>query len=488
MNQEIINNFSNFLPEITLAFTIVISSFLPIFFKKGSKLIPIIFLVLLVLTLVFAVFQIYIPSQFLFSSIITIDPFAYYNKILIIISVIIITVFFNLNNKLAGNESALILIPSIALGSLLAAASSNLIMLFISFELINISLYLLIYSKQKISIKYLIFGLTVSGLMLYGISVLYGISGSMDYNEISKFLSENTYNDATLTIAVLLITAGFAYKILVFPFNIIFPSAAEKSTPLVTSLISIPVIITGFTAMTRFFLTIFNDCNSFISSEASYHLLQSIKWDLILAVLSAASVIIGNFVLLWQTNLKRIIAFMLISSCGYLLMGLISASPEGTVYLLMGMTIYSFNTLGLIICVSLIETKLKVNDIRKLKGLGSSTKIIFIPFTILIISSVGLPLTSGFIMKLFLYSSVISNGYLWLMLLGVLSSIVSMYYFFKLIITIFQEKNPPESVLAELETGNKIILLLLTIPAILLGLYFSPLLNFSKYCSMILGM
>ncbi|MCI0449379.1 MAG: hypothetical protein L0Y79_06280 [Chlorobi bacterium] len=488
MEQEIINNLWNFLPEITLAFAIIILSFLPLLLKKSSKLILSFFLLFLVLTLVFALLQIYIPQQFLFNGTFVIDRFASYGKILIIITTIIISVFLIINNKLQINGPPLLLIPSIALGSMLAVAASNLIALFISFELINISLYLLIYSKRKISIKYLITGLAVSGLMLYGITILYGLSGSMDYNIISKFLSENKYNYSTLIISVLLISSGLAYKILIFPFNIIYPSIAEKSESAATSVISIPAVIAGFSVITRFFLTIFNDTGSFSSSETAYRLIFTTKWDLFLAVLSAASIIIGNFVILWQTNLKRITAFTIISSCGYLLMGLISASPEGTAYLLAGLVIYSINSLGLIFCVELIESKFKITDIRSIKGIGLHSKILFIPFTIFIISSVGIVLTSGFIMKLLLFSSVISTPYYWLMIFGVLSQLVSMYFFFKLIVTLFQRKISGESIAVRLETGNKIILLLLTIPSILLGLYFSPLLDFARYCSMIFGM
>jgi NADH-quinone oxidoreductase subunit N len=424
----------------------------------------------------------------MFGGLIVIDPFAYYNKFLILLSIIIITLFLIFNHKLASHETYFILIPAMTLGSLLAVSSSNLAMLFVSLELINIALYFLLDLRQRVSVKFFIYGLISSGVMLYGISILYGISGSLNYYDISAFLSANAYNNLTLMIAFLLIMTGLASKMLLFPFNVLMPSTVEKSSQLESSLMLVPVVITGFAVTIRFFLTVFHDNSSFVQHENTYHILNSFKWDLLLAVLSAASVITGNFIILWQTNLKRIITFTSIAGCGYLLMGLAAASKQGTASVLIGLVIYSINTLGLIICTGVIETKFKITDITHIKGLRGSSKFIAIAMTVFIISSIGLPLSSGFIMKLFLFTSVLSNGYYALLVIGILSTMPAVYFYFKLITSMFQSTDSEKTIKADLETGAKIILLILLIPAILLGFYFNFMVEFAGYGAKIFGL
>jgi NADH-quinone oxidoreductase subunit N len=166
-------------------------------------------------------------------------------------------------------------------------------------------------------------------------------------------------------------------------------------------------------------------------------------------------------------------------------MGLVSASPEGTASLLFNVIIFTINLMGILLCLKPIIEKYKASTINDLKGLGRNTPILFIPLSVFLISSIGFPVTSGFIAKIYLYSAVISGGYRWLVFISIISTITYLYFIFRFIYSIFSAPRDKKTV--KIETVYKIILLVFLIPVILFGVYFAPLFNLAKYSSKIFG-
>jgi len=469
------------LPEITLAITIITITALSGFLKSKS----VIFYMLLsglLLSIASNSVGVYSQSRIMFNGVLIHDNFSVVLKFLIIFSVIVMSLFFFRKSK---HHEEYLLLLIFTLGNCLSVSSSDLIMLFISLEMSNIAIYILFSSEKKPALKYFIYGITSSLVILYGISILYGLTGSTGIYEISKFLSFNTYNSLTLLISILLITAGLGFKLLVFPFNFIFPEMSEKFPIANISLPAIPSLITGIAVITRLLFTIFHDVNSFETANNSFVVIDEIKWELLIAIISAASIVTGNLVVLWQYHLRKIFAFIILSQSGYLLMAIAAGTIEGLTALMLNLIIFTFNMLGVLFCLKPIMEKYKISVLNDLKGLGRNEPVLCIALSVFLLASIGFPLTWGFPGKIYVYSSVISQGYQWLVFISIISSAAYLYFIFRLIHTMFSSSKHKKTI--KIETLYKIILLIFLIPVILLGIYFSPFYDLANYSSKIFG-
>ncbi|MEO8515033.1 MAG: proton-conducting transporter membrane subunit [Ignavibacteria bacterium] len=481
MNQEIINILFNFLPELSLAVSVIILNLLRGFSNRNKGYFYYIFVIGILLSAVFSLLQVYYAPQLLFTGTITADHFAYGGRALVSLAILIIALAFY--DKEQASEFSLVLVSVI--GALLCISSSNLFVLFISLQVMVIPLYLIIHYEIKPAIKYFISSGIFMAALLYGISLIYGVTGSGDYIEAAKYLSFNPYNVLVMILAVIFIISGFAFLILSAPYNLSFPLLAEKIKLPHLAQFTLINVMTVILVISRFSVIIFHDSNTFITDLNQYSFIAGINWQLMLSVISLISIMAGNFVILWQNDLKKIVTYIVISQAGYLLIGIISGSPGGISAVIFNLIVFAINTLGLLYCINLINTNYKVNDITGLKGLGKDNKTLFLSFIFFLISSAGFPLSAGFTGKIMLYISLGGTPYFWLIAAGVLSTAVFLYFIFKLSITIFSGRNTVKS--AKIETFSLILLLILLLPDILLGFYFEPLLNWAKYCSILTG-
>lgn len=481
MNQEIINILFNFLPELSLAVSVIILNISKGIGTKNNRYSYYIFVLGISFAALFSLMQAYYAPQLLFSGTISADHFSYGGRVLVSFAMLVIALAFY--NKDMSDELSLALVSVI--GSLLSISSSNLFVLFIALQVMVIPLYLIIHYNIKPAIKYFIFSSLFMAAMLYGLSLVYGITGYGNYIEAAKFLSFNPHNILVMIIAVILVTSGFAFLILAAPYNLNFPFLAEKIKLSHLAQFAVINLITVILVMGRFFITVFHDSNTFITESDHYNLITGINWQLMLAIISAVSIIAGNFIILWQYNLKKIAAYIIISQGGYILIGIISGSPDGISAMIFNLIVFTINSLGLLYCIKLISLRYNVSDIGELKSLGKNDKLLFLSFIIFLISSAGFPLSAGFTGKILLYISLGSTSYFWLIAVGILSSAVFLYFIFRLSITIFSDKNSKKS--TKIETLSLILLLILLIPNILLGFYFEPVLKWVKYCTNFFG-
>lgn len=488
MSQETLNIIFNFLPEITLAISVIILNIIQGFNSKPAKSGYIIFLSGAALAALFSLLQAYYAPQQLFNGIITADHFSYAGRVILLLTMLVSVLAFYSDSEVESNYT---LILCSLIGALLSISASNIFVLFIALQVMVIPLYLLIYYPKDVShelkpaVKYFIVSSMFMAVMLYGITLIYGITGMSGYIDIAKFLSLNPFNTLALIIAVIMITTGFTFISLLAPYNLSFPLFSRKLNITHIAQFAVINVITILLVISRFFVTVFQDLNTFVNGADQYYLISGVNWQLMLAIISSVSIIAGNFVILWQYDLKKIVAYIIISQAGYILMGIISSSPAGMTASVFNLIVFAINGLGLLFCIKLISDRYSINDTISLKGLGKSDKFLFLSFIFFLISSAGFPLSAGFTGKIMLYISVGSTSYFWLIAVGILSTAVFLYFIFRLSLSIFTGKNaqkPPK-----FETLSLIILLILLLPNILLGIYFEPVLNWVNYCSNLFG-
>jgi len=482
LNQEIINNLFNFLPEIILFTAVLTLNFISLLKKDNSAVNYSVFIGGVILSAVFTLIQAGCSAQLVFGGLIVIDPFAYFGKVMISISVLLISlVFFNRSSTVTEYIKVLLFQAS----AMLAVSSVNFVMLLVSVEVMSIALFLMISGRITLIMKYYIYSSVTTCVMLYGFTLLYGITGSAGYYEMSSSLSLVPFNPLTLSISAVMILAGLFFKLMLPPFNFSFPFLAKNIEIRHLSLFLIPVIISGVIVITRFTLTVFHDSNSFESGVEDYRLLADVNWVYVVSAVAGLSVLTGNLVILWQYNLKKIAAFITVGQAGYLLFGLVSASHEGTTALLYNIITTGSCITGLLYSIFLIEKNFGLAVINDLKGLGKSDPFLFIMLLFFMLLAAGLPLTGAFSGRVMLFEALASQGRIVLIGIAVLSSAGFYYFIFRSSLLFF--KKPAEINYCKTETFQKIILLLLLLPAILPGVIVTGFWNWLRFCSVIFG-
>lgn len=499
-SQQIIESFSKFIPETILAVSILVILIAELFPKKKSNLSGYLALIALVITFIFTVQQNNLAPQVYFFQMVAIDPFSYFFKLLLLLSALLIILFSFLSNDIKNidykTQEYYSLILTLTLGGFLMVSSTNLLMMYLSLEMVSLSSYVLAGYLKKINrsneaaLKYVIFGAVSSGLMLFGISILYGITGTADIVGISRYLSTNPVNLITLLISVFLIIAGFGYKISAVPFHFWTPDVYEGAPLPVTAFLSVSSKAAGFAMMIRFFLISFQNSTPIPGHEGinMFNSLQGFEWYHIIAVISVATMTLGNFVAVWQDNIKRLLAYSSIAQAGYILLGFVVVNPQGVSAMLIYLAVYLFMNLGAFFAAIMIANKFKTESINEMKGFGYRAPFLCIAMGIFMFSLSGIPLTAGFIGKFYIFSALINSGYVWLALIGLLNSVVSLYYYIKIVKNMFLIQPTGDKSRETFGLGYNIILLALIIPTIVLGIYFAPLTRFAEYSSQIFGL
>jgi NADH-quinone oxidoreductase subunit N len=502
LTQQILDNLSKFYPETALTVTILLIAVVELFFKKKTKVSGIIALIGLAVTMVFTLLQYRMSQQAIFSQMVVVDPFSIFFKILFILSAFLIVFFSFMSNEIRDMEyktqEYYALIISLTLGGFLMSSSVNLLMMYISLEMVSLSSYVLAgYFKKtnrsvEAALKYVIYGGVSSGLMLFGISILYGMCGSTDLFAISGYLSSNPINYITLLIAVFLIIAGFGYKISAVPFHFWTPDVYEGAPLPITALLSITSKAAGFAMMIRFFLVAFRNTAAsipFHQTGFSFESLPGFHWNEIFAVIAVATMTLGNFVAIWQDNIKRLLAYSSIAQAGYILLGFVVVSPQGISAMIIYLIVYYLMNLGAFFVAIMISNKYHTESINEMKGLGYRSPFLCVMMGIFLFSLSGIPLTAGFIGKFYLFSALINSGYIWLTIIGLMNSVVSLYYYVKILKNMFILR-PAENNSSRIGFGwgYNVLLLVLAVPTIILGVYFAPLTKFAEYSIQIFGL
>ncbi len=406
----------------------------------------------------------------LFFGMIRLDGFAIFFKILLILATSA-TILFSLRSeeldvKLKGEYYALLL--AVTLGMFLMASSTNLLMIFISLETVSLTSYILAGflthspRSSEAAFKYITFGAVASGTMLFGLSLIFGMTGTGDLAEISTrlpdVLATGQVTALGLLIAITFILAGVGYKIASVPFHMWSPDVYEGAPIPITAFLSVASKAAGFALFLRFFYSGF-----------SQGLLDSVDWGLLLAVVSALTMTVGNLAALPQRNVKRLLAYSSIAHGGYLLMGGVLLTSDGLSAILFYLIVYLFMNLGAFYVVILVANDSGSEMIEGYRGLSSRSPLVAAAMMIFLVSLTGIPPFAGFFGKFFLFKAVIDKGFYWLAFVGLLNSVISLYYYARIIKAMyFESAEDTESFYSTKSTFA--LLTVFVIPTIFIGL------------------
>jgi len=428
-------NLNLILPEIFLSLSIFVTLLIGAFFKNSYNLVTNI-TYLIVISLLLIIFNSFNESGNLFSNSFVSNSFTNFFKILILLGtlfVMLITQDFIKEMKINCFEYPLLLLFSV-LGMFFMVSSNDLMSFYLGLELQSLALYILAsidrdnLKSNESGIKYFILSALSSGLLLYGCSLLYGFTGSTNFEEISlKMEFENT----GAVFAMVFVLVGLAFKVSAVPFHMWTPDVYQGSPSSVTSFFAVVPKVAGIAILIRFVQIPFEQLTD--------------QWKNILIFMALASMILGAVAAIGQTNIKRLIAYSSIGHIGYALAGISTGTVTGYSSSITYISIYVIMNLGVFGCIFLMKKEGKYcEDIKDLAGISKQNPLLAISFLIIMFSLAGIPPLAGFFAKFYVFMSVIESGMYTLAIVGLLSTVISAFYYLRIIkIIYFDEiKNP----------------------------------------------
>jgi NADH-quinone oxidoreductase subunit N len=421
-------NLNLILPELFLSLSIFVTLLIGAFFKNSYNLVTKITYVIII-SLLLIIFNSFNEIGNLFSNSFVSNSFTNFFKILILLGtlfVMIITQDFIKEMKINCFEYHLLLLFSV-LGMFFMISSNDLMSFYLGLELQSLALYILAsidrdnLKSNESGIKYFVLSALSSGLLLYGCSLLYGFTGSTNFEEINlKMELENT----GAVFAMVFILVGLAFKVSAVPFHMWTPDVYEGSPSSVTSFFAVVPKVAGIAILIRFLHIPFEQ------------LLD--QWKNILVFMSLASMILGAVAAIGQTNIKRLIAYSSIGHIGYALAGISVGSVAGYNSSITYISVYVIMNLGVFGCIFLMKKDGKYcEDIKDLAGISKENPLLAISFLIIMFSLAGIPPLAGFFAKFYVFMSVIENGMYTLAIVGLLSTVISAFYYLRIIKIIY---------------------------------------------------
>jgi len=374
-------------------------------------------------------------------------------------------------NQIYFFEYPVLLIFSI-LGMLVMISANDLIILYISIELQSLSLYVLVALRRgsikgsEAALKYFILGSIASAVILYGCSMVYSVVGATNY-EIIKQFSDQSFDNLILSLGLVLIISGVAFKLSAAPFHMWTPDVYEGSpTSVTTVLITLPKLA-ALIVLVNLLLYPFQN--------------QTITWVPIIIIISILSMAIGSISALKQDNLKRLFAFSTIANIGYVMIGLASVNDEAIKASFLYMFIYTLATLGVFSFIMILRREdRQLVTVSDISGLSRSKPLLALSVAILLLSLAGIPPFGGFFGKLFIFTAAIEAGNLYLAIAGVIFSVISAYYYLKIIKTMYLDESS-EELNYNLDQKQLFIIILMAFIMLVFVIYAETLITFINF-------
>ena len=433
-------NLNLVLPEIFISLAIMFLLILGVFKKDSSKLIHNFSLIILLITggIIFNE-TLTVENTLLFNGSVVIDYLASFMKFITIIAALmalIVSSNYLKTFKILKIEYPILVICAV-LGMMVMISSNDLIVFYIGLELQSLSLYVLSsFNRDEVKsseagLKYFVLSALSSGLLLYGCSLIYGFSGSTNFEIIANNLDSDQY---VLTFGIVFILVGLAFKISAVPFHMWAPDVYEGSPTSVTLFFTIVPKIAALTVFIRFLYVPF------------INLID--QWQMILIFLSIASMVFGAVAAIGQKNIKRLIAYSSISHIGYALAGLTTGTNEGIQSSVIYITIYFVMNLGLFSCLLMLKRNDQYHEtLDDLSGLSKNHPLLSLSLLVILFSLAGIPPLAGFFAKFYVFMAVIEQSMYFLAIVGLLSTVIAAFYYLRIIKIIYfdQEKEKYDS-------------------------------------------
>lgn len=422
----------------------------------------------------FATYKLTGMNGLYFAGMIHLDPFSAFFKFVFYLAcglgILVSINYLNIEKIQRGEYYALMLFATC--GMMLMASAGDLITLYLGLELMALSLYILAGFMRKdnrsneAAIKYLLLGAFSSGIMLYGMSLMYGLSGTTSLGGIHVFLRSADLGNPILFLAVVMLVVSFGFKVAAVPFHMWVPDVYEGAPTSVTAYMSAGPKVAGFAVLLRIFL----------STLEPLH----VQTTMIIAGLALLTMAVGNIMALSQTNIKRMLAYSSIAHAGYALVGLAAGGPEGAASVMVYVCIYALMNIGAFgVVIMLRKAGTRGEEISDFAGLGKTNSAAAFLMLIFMFSLMGIPPLAGFVGKFYIFKSAVQAGLVWLAVAGVLFSAISAFFYLRVIMVMYMHEPTGAS---ELSTSPSLALALaISVTAVIvLGVFPASLLNFAR--------
>nr|WP_092074158.1 NADH-quinone oxidoreductase subunit N [Dendrosporobacter quercicolus]NSL47720.1 NADH-quinone oxidoreductase subunit N [Dendrosporobacter quercicolus DSM 1736]SDM79506.1 NADH dehydrogenase subunit N [Dendrosporobacter quercicolus] len=392
------------------------------------------------------------------------DPLALFAKQLFLTATLLTILFsFDYVENLTQNTGefyALLLFAM--LGMMLMASANDLLTMFIGLELMAVVFYALVgfdlESKRssEAGIKYLILGSASSAVLLYGISWIYGFTGSLVFSRIAAQLAVSP----AVLLGLGLMIAGFCFKLSIVPFHMWAPDVYQGAPAPVTALLAMGSKAAAFAVLLRVFLVAFAGLTFY--------------WAPVISVLAALSMVAGIVVAIWQTDIKRMLAYSSIAQAGYILSGLLAANSAGVKGMLFYLVLYMFATAGAFAVAVAVNRHSGSGDIQAFSGLSQQSPLLALVMTVSLLSMAGIPPLAGFAGKMYLFMAIAEQGYLWLVILGFVMSMISVYYYI-LVVKAMYSHEPEDEREFMVSSPLRLVAVVSLLASLFVGIYPEPL-------------
>ncbi|MBP1760472.1 MAG: proton-translocating NADH-quinone oxidoreductase, chain [Firmicutes bacterium] len=437
--------------------------------QRGREIVGKMSVLALLLVLIYTIFRFHVHQSF-FGGIYLVDSYGSFFKILFLLAALLVMLstgkYIERFRERSSEFYALMIFAT--LGMMIMACAGDLITVYLGLELMTVSFYILTAyllndeRSAEAGLKYLILGAVSSAVMLFGVSLIYALSGTTVIGEIAAKIN----TQPALIAGIVMLLAGFAFKISAVPFHMWAPDIYQGAPIPVTTYLAVGSKAAGFAALVRIFMIALP--------------LSQFNWTLMLAVLAALTIIIGNLIALTQKDVKRLLAYSSIAQAGYILAGLVAANAYGLKGVLFYAMLYVFSNTGAFAVATAVEVDTGSTDISSFAGLGNRSPLLAAVMTICMLSLAGIPPLAGFAGKFYLFSGAVQSGYLWLAFIGLIMSMISVYYYLQVakVMYIGEEAKPNE----KMEVGGvaRFAMWICLLGTIFLGVYPAPLSNLAQ--------
>jgi NADH-quinone oxidoreductase subunit N len=477
-----------FSSELVLILGVFLLLFVAIRKKKNTQPSPgVLTLITLLLSLFALVFTHFTESVSLFSGMIALDPFGQFFKVIIISVAVVCVVMASRSKDIVKMPRpefyAFLLFLTLSLNILCVA--NHLLTIYLAVEMSSLVSYMLTVfladdsRSEEAGLKYVLYGGVASGIMIFGMSLLYGLTGHLGLAEIRGVLEAGQSDPLVLFLATLMIFTGLGYKMAVAPFHMWSPDVYEGAPMPVTAYLSVASKAGAFAITLRFFLVGFSS----LAGNDLWVALGRIDWPFLIAALSALTMTVGNVIALHQKNIKRFLAYSSIAHAGYLLMGVAAVSRIGVEAIMFYFIIYLLMNLGAFFVATIMANQFQTENMDDYKGLikqGSFGTFLAISMTIFLFSLTGIPPFAGFVAKWYIFQAVVDAQLYWLAVVGVVNAGVALFYYVRLIKYMVIDEKQSEMPVKNINSRYISFIAVFVFFTLFFGLYFAPIANWVK--------
>jgi len=462
-------NYSLLAPEILAAVVGVMVLLMGLVFKgRAQKKVGAISVVSLLLILGLVILR-FTQAQIFFNGIYQVDPYANFFKVLFLLAALLVILSSGQYTERFGEKKSefYALMIFATLGMMVMAGAGDFLTIYIGLELMTISFYILTAyllndeASSEAGLKYLILGAISSAVLLFGMSLVYALSGTTVITEIAGQLTR----EPALIAGVVLMVAGFGFKISAVPFHMWAPDIYQGAPIPITTYLAVGSKAAGFAALLRVFMIALP--------------LSQFNWSLVIAILAALTIVVGNLIALTQTDVKRMLAYSSIAQAGYILAGLVAANGYGLKGVLFYAMLYVFSNTGAFAVATLVEVDTGSTERDAFGALSKRSPMLAAVMTVCLLSLAGIPPMAGFAGKFYLFSGAIQAGYLWLAFIGLIMSMVSVYYYLLVAKAMYIGENSWEGAIT-VKAPARLALWVCLLATILIGVYPAPLSNLAQ--------